>query len=547
MVLQSATAKVEDEDEASDRKPKLQVRIKSDEEKNVQADNRPLLDARRERVTPEKQEEEDEPADRKPNLKLREPVKSENSKHDTIPALDSRRERVTPDRDYLERAAKVEDSKSDILAAGLPADVQHESEMPGESGASAMPDVIVRDGKTLARIEVVLPRWSDVLRRKSRLARSAPPHMEEQLPAPLGRVSREGSQVAQQPDVKMEPVEDTHLTLTNAGLERHNPAPAEVAEAIQEMRNPDVKVKKELLLNDEYVLDALTWEGINNRYPIPVPPDIAEYPLPRAYIHNLYGGGHQLTFPESSKEFVEWHGLRDWAFLTLEWNPHAPTRPGVSGLFLSGAGAAIDDIQDILRTFVRVRSGKWVYMGEYRFRPGKSLTVESWKQQPEVKTGRALCVRVWLRKQRGSDYKVTAEDYEEAEPKMKDIQASITEEDINGAFDRGEEEMGVYTMTCVGYDEDFIRFLVRNVHRWSPPEPKKKQGAVPGRAGKKSRKGTGSKRKPIEVDSESERSEGGGDEPWAREGDDEDMKVPSSVEEPERRSARGRVKRVRTS
>ncbi|RDX48540.1 hypothetical protein OH76DRAFT_1352307, partial [Lentinus brumalis] len=406
-------------------------------------------------------------------------------------------------------------------------------------------------------IEVVLPRWKDVLRRKSRRARSEARHMEEQMPAHPGGMNREATALAEQLGIKREPVEDPEFRV----FERYNPGPVEVAQAIQEMRNPDVKVKKELLLNDEYLLDALTWEGINNRYPIPVPPDIAEFPFPRAYIHHLYGGGHQVTFPEPNKDLVGWHGLKDWAFLTLEWNPHAPTRPGFSGLFFTGRPPN-DDMEDILRTFVRVRSGRWVYMGQYKFRRGKSLTAESWKQQSAVvrrtwakgyiqMSGGGLCVRVWLRKQRGSDCKITEEDYEAAEPKMKEIQASITEEDINGAFDRGEEAMGVYTMTCVGYDEEFIRFLERNAHRWDPPAPKKKQAAAPGTAGNKSRKGTGSKRKPIELDSDDdsvERSGGGAREPWVHEGDDENVKpANSSAQEPERRSTRERVKRVRIS
>ncbi len=266
----------------------------------------------------------------------------------------------------------------------------------------AVPDVIVRDGKALAKIEVVLPRWKDVLRRKSRQARSEARHMEEQRPAHRGGMGREATALDEQSGVKREPVEDPQFRV----LEKYNPGPVEVAQAIQEMRNvsssrhtpypcadciccqPDVKVKKELLLNDEYLLDALTWEGINNRYPIPVPPDIAEFPFPRAYIHHLYGGGHQVTFPEPNKDLVGWHGLKDWAFLTLEWNPHAPTRPGFSGLFFTGRPPS-DDMEDILRTFVRVRSGRWVYMGQYKFRRGKSLTAESWKQQSAVVSHRA--------------------------------------------------------------------------------------------------------------------------------------------------------------
>ncbi len=156
---------------------------------------------------------------------------------------------------------------------------------------------------------------------------------------------------------------------------------------------------------------------------------------------------------------------------------------------------------------------------------------------------------------------------------MKEIQASITEEDINGAFDRGEEvssasyaqyarkiltaleEMGVYRMTCVGYDAEFIRLLGRDLHLWNPPAlTKKKHSAAPGRVQKpKAGKGTGSaKRKPAEVQSDGEHSDGRAEEPGALEGNGdryEDVKIipAGSVQLPERRSTRERVKRVRTS
>ncbi len=217
------------------------------------------------------------------------------------------------------------------------------------------------------------------------------------MPAHPGGMGREATALAEQSGVKREPVEDPEVRV----LERYNPGPDEVAQAIQEMRNvsssnhtlklynnfrrfqPDVKVKKELMLSDEYLLDALTWEGINHRFPIPVPRGIAECPLPRAYISNLYGGGLQDTFAQPRAELVAWHGLRHWAFWTLDWNPHAPTCPGFSGLLFT-VGKAQDDLKEVRRTFVRVAPGKWVYMGQYKMRSGKSLTAESWKQQKEL-------------------------------------------------------------------------------------------------------------------------------------------------------------------
>ena len=148
---------------------------------------------------------------------------------------------------------------------------------------------------------------------------------------------------------------------------------------------PDARVKEELLLSDAFLLDALTWEGINHRHPVPLPKHIAEFGFSRAYISHLYGGNPQDVFPPPSREKVEWHGLDDWAFLSLEWNPHAPTRPGFSGLYFTMDGAATCDeretLEHVKRTFVRLGPNRWIYLGQYTFTPGVSLTAALWTEQ----------------------------------------------------------------------------------------------------------------------------------------------------------------------
>ena len=94
----------------------------------------------------------------------------------------------------------------------------------------------------------------------------------------------------------------------------------------------------------------------------------------------------QMTFPQPRKDMIEWHGLDDWAFLTLEYNPHTPTRPGFSGLFFTGAKAGDDWMtsEDVLRLFVRTKPSNWVYMGQYKMTPGPSLTSHLWKEQADI-------------------------------------------------------------------------------------------------------------------------------------------------------------------
>ncbi|KAI1792605.1 hypothetical protein LXA43DRAFT_1131719 [Ganoderma leucocontextum] len=375
-----------------------------------------------------------------------------------------------------------------------------------------------RDGRALPGVEILLPRWEDVRRRKADRAAQT-----QHAPPKPGAANAHQAPRQDSVFIKPEPDEDVKPLLA---LEEHDPVEARevLRVAVQNLRNPDVKVKKELLLDDDFLLDALTWEGINYRYPIPLPKEVSEFQFKREYISHLYGGNTQETFPTPRKEMREWHGLKDWAFLSLDYNPHAPTKPGHSGLFFSSHRAEEEWCQDIHRTFVRVASGKWVYMGQYKMEVGVSLTAESWKQQKQTVRqawaegilhagwGWRNCVRIWLRKQRGADCKITKKDMKEGEEAIKHIWTNLTEEDIIAAYDRGEEEMGTYRMTCIGYEAEFVDVLVRNAPAWLERGKHKKakrsesKGKGKGK-GKQKGKGTGSKRKPIEIESDLESEE----------------------------------------
>lgn len=133
-------------------------------------------------------------------------------------------------------------------------------------------------------------------------------------------------------------------------------------------------------MSDDALLDALTWEGINHRHPIPVARDIAEYGFDRKYISHLYGGNNQELSPSPAKEKLNWHGLNDWLFLRPDYNPHAPTCPGRSGLYFSSRSRH-NIWQEPQRTFVQFKPSQWVYMGQYDVKPRGTLTTDAWKGQ----------------------------------------------------------------------------------------------------------------------------------------------------------------------
>ena len=120
--------------------------------------------------------------------------------------------------------------------------------------------------------------------------------------------------------------------------------------------------------------------------------EIAEFKFNRKYISHLYGGNTQKTFPKPRDEMLELHGLDDWMFLSLDFNPHAPTKPGHSGLFFSEEGRATKTWDTVERTFVLVGSGKWLYMGQYKMEPGITLSTDLWKKQkPAVRPCSRCC------------------------------------------------------------------------------------------------------------------------------------------------------------
>ncbi|RPD55130.1 hypothetical protein L227DRAFT_510593, partial [Lentinus tigrinus ALCF2SS1-6] len=216
---------------------------------------------------------------------------------------------------------------------------------------------------------------------------------------------------------------------------------------------PEVKIKQEALLSDDFLQEALGWDAIAHRYPIPLPKALAEHKFHRHYIHSLYGGNQQDVFVTPSADKVAWHGVDDFSFLSLDYNPHAPTRPGYSGLYFSSSRAEEPEFARLRRVFVRTRKtpAEWMYMGQYRFEAGMSLTGEKWRQQKEKvrrswaeglrgqRWGESILLRVWFRREHGAGYEPTKEEASDAAGRIAAIRAQISAEDIIGAFDRGEE------------------------------------------------------------------------------------------------------------
>jgi hypothetical protein len=128
-------------------------------------------------------------------------------------------------------------------------------------------------------------------------------------------------------------------------------------------------------------LDVL---GDARYYNVSLEDDLKFQTFPRQFFSSQYGGNGVATFPTIAKEFLDIHGLDDWMFPNLQWNPHGPEIPGYAGLFFEVEGVINprNDSDSVYRVIVRLHKGpQWQYVGQYVLINVPSLTSDEWKAQ----------------------------------------------------------------------------------------------------------------------------------------------------------------------
>jgi hypothetical protein len=145
------------------------------------------------------------------------------------------------------------------------------------------------------------------------------------------------------------------------------------------------KVKKNAREFDLKTVDSrLDVLGSGRYYEVTLDDEIKHQRFPRRFISDKYGGDCQSTFPRIAKKFLDQHGLNDWMFPNLLWNPHGPEMPGHAGLFFWSGGphGRSEDIDTPSRVIVRLQTGpEWQYMGQYTQIGAESLTKDEWLVQ----------------------------------------------------------------------------------------------------------------------------------------------------------------------
>lgn len=98
----------------------------------------------------------------------------------------------------------------------------------------------------------------------------------------------------------------------------------------------------------------------------------------RYFFSQRFGGSAVDTFPKIGSAKLAEHQLNDWAFPSVEFNPHAPQIPGAPGLFYQESDHERQELIRRKRVIVRLDVSKWLYVGTYDFIPAARLTAEEY-------------------------------------------------------------------------------------------------------------------------------------------------------------------------
>lgn len=149
-----------------------------------------------------------------------------------------------------------------------------------------------------------------------------------------------------------------------------------------------VEVKPEEITPENIVRHRLASIG-HDTLDINVPRNILETTTNRRIMSRIWGGNTRSRFPKINKGFT--HGLDDFMYANLLYDPHAPRRPGSPGLIFQFKDEG-QEWPKIMRLIIRLRGNVWQYMGQYKLTAAPPLTPVEWRAQ-SIKVKLTLPVR----------------------------------------------------------------------------------------------------------------------------------------------------------
>ncbi|KAI5118550.1 hypothetical protein M0805_002930, partial [Coniferiporia weirii] len=244
----------------------------------------------------------------------------------------------------------------------------------------------------------------------------------------------------------------------------------ECREALGHLKNPVIGTFSVSELPADVIYARIRDIGFDI-FPIRTRKPILDYLFTREDLRIACGGSPQGTFPKiTNGKYTSLHAYKRFMCPILEYNPHAPQIPGAPGLYFALHDANLWPNREEL-VISRYATNKWNVMGRYEIKPSKPLTGEEFRRMPQrvqstwadnvMKTrwGTLTLAAVHLRRQQRRE--PSTEEIQEHLTRGKEfLRKAVSRSEVETAFIRGEERINVWTMKCIGYDEDFKRRLI---------------------------------------------------------------------------------------
>ncbi|KAF8121770.1 hypothetical protein EV363DRAFT_1184268 [Boletus edulis] len=321
---------------------------------------------------------------------------------------------------------------------------------PGHPTLSRHRDLVGRPSRKMTRVEVVVPTWRQV--RDAHLERRVKGESEARHSTGLGAVGDADAERDPQGQ-QQQPPPATQIKSEDDEANDYFHLQAQIK----------VEVKPEEIISENVVRDRMALVGYDT-FDIKIPKDLLGATATREFTTRTWGGSMQATFPKIGKEFT--HGLDDFMYLSLLYDPQAPRWPGSPGLFFRFKDEG-EAWPKIMRLVVRLRNNAWQYMGQYKLTAAPPLTPDEWNAQSfKVKrkwanklSGRkfdgGLKARLVLRKRLRRD----PTPQEIATALQSNERFRVSADEILEACDQGRAVVHVWCMKCVGYDVDFQEMI----------------------------------------------------------------------------------------
>ncbi|TDL18399.1 hypothetical protein BD410DRAFT_793297 [Rickenella mellea] len=202
--------------------------------------------------------------------------------------------------------------------------------------------------------------------------------------------------------------------------------------------------------------------------------------ITRKFLSNICGGRMQSTFsdPDAKREYGKNRSAKTFVRLVQEFNGYAPQKPGMPGLFFGNSRYHVWPVSQE-QVFTRLRSGDWLYQGDYEFIRCQSMTCAeyllqtdgfrtSWSNRCQsAKWATYIRATIALREELHREPTGIEVDARIAAIAADRSIDKVTTNQIDTAFACGEEVIGIWAMKCIGYDASFKHTMIEQFNNWA--------------------------------------------------------------------------------